>query len=67
MQVILFLIIISLLVAGGFLVAFFWAVGDGQYDDSETPAMRILVDQDMLPLQESNKTNVNHTKSKDNV
>lgn len=35
----------SLLVAGGFLTAFFWAVGSGQYDDEVTPAMRILFEE----------------------
>lgn len=48
MQIILFLIIISLFIAGGFLMAFFWAVKDGQYDDDYTPSMRILVDDDMI-------------------
>jgi len=28
----------------GFLIAFFWAVRDGQYDDDTTPSMRILMD-----------------------
>ena len=44
MQIIFFLIGISLLVAGGFLVAFFWAVRSGQYDDDFTPSIRILFD-----------------------
>ena len=47
MQIILFLIIVSLFVAGGFLIAFFWAVRDGQYDDDITPSMRLLIDDDM--------------------
>jgi len=42
MKIILLLIAISLLVALGFLCAFFWAVKDGQYDDDYTPAVRIL-------------------------
>ena len=42
------LIILSLLVAVGFLFAFFWAVKDGQYDDDFSPSMRILVEDDML-------------------
>lgn len=45
MKVIFLLIIISLLVAVGFLIAFFWAVGTGQYDDEVTPAMRILFEE----------------------
>ena len=44
MQIIFFLIGISLLVAGGFLAAFFWAVRSGQYDDDFTPSIRILFD-----------------------
>ncbi len=48
MQIILLLVIISLIVTGGFLLAFFWAVKDGQYDDDFTPSMRILIDDDMI-------------------
>lgn len=33
-------------VAVGFLVAFFISVKNGQFDDNETPAMRILFDDD---------------------
>jgi cbb3-type cytochrome oxidase maturation protein len=42
MKIIILLIAISLLVALGFLAAFFWAVKDGQYDDEYTPSVRIL-------------------------
>lgn len=48
MKVIFYLIIISLILAVGFLVAFFWAVKDGQYDDEYTPGMRILLEDDMV-------------------
>lgn len=41
MSVIPFLIIIGLIVAAGFLAAFFWALNDGQFDDNITPAMRV--------------------------
>jgi len=44
MEIIFVLIAISLVVAGGFLAAFFWAVKAGQYDDDYTPAIRILFD-----------------------
>jgi cbb3-type cytochrome oxidase maturation protein len=50
MKIILLLIGVSLILALGFLIAFFWAVKDGQYDDDHTPAMRMLFDDD-------NKTN----------
>lgn len=44
MGVIVFLVIIALTIAGGFLVSFFWATKDGQFDDTYTPSVRILFD-----------------------
>ncbi|MEY4538346.1 MAG: cbb3-type cytochrome oxidase assembly protein CcoS [Bacteroidota bacterium] len=44
MDVIFFMIGISLLMALGFLGAFFWSMSKGQNDDLDTPAMRILLD-----------------------
>ena len=44
MTVIIVLIIISILVAGAFLVAFLWAVRSGQYDDTYSPSVRMLFD-----------------------
>ena len=44
MSVILILIPLSLVMAGLFLGAFVWAVRRGQYEDTCTPSMRILVD-----------------------
>jgi cbb3-type cytochrome oxidase maturation protein len=32
----------SLIIAGGFLIAFLWSVKDGQYEDDYSPAQRIL-------------------------
>jgi len=42
MSVILILILASLVVAAAFLGAFIWAVKSGQFEDTCTPAMRIL-------------------------
>ncbi len=39
------LIICSILVAGGFLVAFLWATRNGQYDDMATPSIKMLFDE----------------------
>jgi len=44
MTIIFYLIIVSLIVALGFLGAFVWAVRSGQYDDDYTPSIRILFD-----------------------
>ena len=43
MEIIGYLVILSLLIAGGFLAAFIWAVSKGQYEDQESPAVRILL------------------------
>ncbi|MES2872855.1 MAG: cbb3-type cytochrome oxidase assembly protein CcoS [Bacteroidota bacterium] len=46
MTILYFLIACSILIALFFLSAFFWAMKDGQNDDMETPAIRILFDDD---------------------
>lgn len=44
----MFLLIgVSFLVAFLFLVMFIWAVKSGQYDDTYTPSVRILFDDDL--------------------
>ncbi|MDZ4746160.1 MAG: cbb3-type cytochrome oxidase assembly protein CcoS [bacterium] len=44
MEVIIVLVVSSLLVSSGFLVAFLWATRTGQYDDTLTPPLRMLLD-----------------------
>ena len=44
MSVLILLIGFSILIAGGFLVAFIWSVKKGQYDDDYTPSVRMLFD-----------------------
>jgi len=44
MGVIVLLIIVSVVVAGGFLIAFLWSVKTGQMEDDYTPSVRILFD-----------------------
>ncbi|MFN8345805.1 MAG: cbb3-type cytochrome oxidase assembly protein CcoS [Spirosomataceae bacterium] len=44
MSALILLLSVSLLVAGGFLIAFIWSVRQGQYDDDYTPSIRILFD-----------------------
>ena len=48
MSVLYILIIAALTVAIGFLFAFIWAVRTGQFDDTHTPSMRILLDGERL-------------------
>lgn len=44
MKIMLFLILVSLLLAAGFLVAYLRASRNGQFDDDYTPAIRMLFD-----------------------
>lgn len=37
-------IVVSLLIALGFLAAFIWAIRSNQYDDDYSPSVRILFD-----------------------
>jgi cbb3-type cytochrome oxidase maturation protein len=46
MSVIIVLILASLTVGLIFLGAFIWSVRSGQYEDTLTPAMRVLVEDD---------------------
>jgi cbb3-type cytochrome oxidase maturation protein len=51
MDVVFVLLPLALLVAGIMLGLFVWAVRSGQYDDLETPAVRILLDDEEAPPQ----------------
>lgn len=39
------LVICSIGVAGGFLIAFLWATRSGQFDDMQTPSMKMLFEE----------------------
>ena len=54
MEVMYLLIAFSLIIASGFLGAFIWAVRNGQFDDRDTPSMRMLVD-DVVPRKKRKK------------
>lgn len=44
MTILYLLVPVALVLAGAAVWAFFWSVKEGQYDDVETPAIRILLD-----------------------
>lgn len=46
MSVIAILILVSLALALGFLAGFIWAVKSGQFEDTCTPSMRMLTDEE---------------------
>ncbi|MGE5682689.1 MAG: cbb3-type cytochrome oxidase assembly protein CcoS [Bacillota bacterium] len=66
MWVIAVLMFFSLLVAGGFLFAFIWAVRSGQYDDKYTPSVRILFD-DQKKTDSKTGNNVNGKNKTGNI
>jgi cbb3-type cytochrome oxidase maturation protein len=49
MIVIFLLIPLSIIIAICFLAAFIWAVRSGQYEDTCTPAMRLLLEEKSKP------------------
>jgi len=54
MNVIVILILASLVVALLFLAGFIWAVRSGQYEDTLTPAMRVLTDESKTKISKTN-------------
>ena len=49
MNVLFFLVPLAVLLAGLGVYGFFWAVRSGQFDDVETPALRMLIDDAPAP------------------
>ena len=49
MSILYLLIPLALLLLAGAVWAFFWAVGSGQFDDLDTPARRVVMDDDTKP------------------
>jgi cbb3-type cytochrome oxidase maturation protein len=55
MTVLFVLVPLALIIAGSAVIAFLWAVKNGQLDDLETPALRILQDDEVK--REPDRTN----------
>ena len=56
MSVIYFLIGCSILLAVGFLLAFLWSINSGQNDDVDTPAIRMLFDDELTNKDKTENT-----------
>jgi cbb3-type cytochrome oxidase maturation protein len=52
MEVITILIPIAIVLALLFIVGFIWMTMTGQYDDLETPAMRMLLEEKKIPQKD---------------
>ncbi|MDB6024658.1 MAG: hypothetical protein JWM68_881 [Verrucomicrobiales bacterium] len=62
MIVIFLLIPLSIVIAACFLGAFIWAVRSGQYEDTCTPSMRVLLDEEQkADSQFSNENKHEHS------
>jgi len=61
MSIIVVLIIIGIVVAGGFLGGFIWAVKSGQYEDTYSPAVRMLFDDAKTPEEPTLKKTTKKT------
>lgn len=44
MSILYFLVPVALLLAGAAVYSFVWAIRSGQYEDTRTPALRVLWD-----------------------
>lgn len=55
MSVLYLMIPMSLLLGTGFVMLFIWTVRSGQFDDVETPALRILNDEILNEHEEEGK------------
>ncbi|MBS3785814.1 MAG: cbb3-type cytochrome oxidase assembly protein CcoS [Gammaproteobacteria bacterium] len=49
MNILFVLLPLGLVLLAIAVIAFFWAVGNGQYDDLDSPAWRILLDDESKP------------------
>ncbi len=62
MNIFYLLIGVSLFAALIFLAAFIWAVRTGQFDDNETPSIRILFDDEPTEGKEDSNKEKNNKK-----
>ena len=51
MNILYLLIPLGLILLAAAIAAFFWAVRSGQFDDLETPAMSVVMDDDSKPTE----------------
>lgn len=54
MEIIYFLLPLCIVLASGFVFGFLWMTKDGQYDDLETPANRMLLDDKKINSEKLN-------------
>ena len=60
MSVIILLLVASITVASLFLAAFIWSVKNGQYDDEESPPLRMLFEDKPASSEKNNLIIINN-------
>lgn len=66
MSVLVILIVVSIIVALGFLLAFIWSVKNGQYEDDYTPSVRMLFDNTIVSNDNKKDKSTNNQKLTNN-
>lgn len=61
MSIILVLALAGFLLALGFLVAFWWAASSGQFDDTYTPSVRVLHDEEQPAGTQPQETKISES------
>ena len=61
MSVLIILLICSILVAAIFLIGFIWSVSSGQYEDDQTPSIRMLFDDEIIKEESDQSKNIKPT------
>ncbi len=59
MGIIYLMLTVSFVIAILFLIGFFWATKNGQFDDDYTPSVRMLFDDEELKEKTNTNTNTN--------
>jgi cbb3-type cytochrome oxidase maturation protein len=65
MSILYLMIPMGILIVIGAVWAFFWAVNSGQFDDLDSPAWRILLDDDTKPPQQGNPVHKDAAQNKE--
>lgn len=56
MNILMIMIPLAFLLSASFLAAFLWATSEGQFDDTLTPAHKILVEEDSSLVSREEKS-----------
>jgi cbb3-type cytochrome oxidase maturation protein len=64
MSILYLLIPLGLVLLGLAVWAFFWAVGSGQFDDLDSPAWSVVMDDDRVPKKTSSRSKTSGSNKK---